>query len=424
MLNQKKLFSDSIIFIIASILNAFFPYILLPILTSFLSPSEFGLIGIFQAFYTIFLSVVSLSVGGAIVRRSYNLNKEQIGIYIFNCILISIVCFVVVLSLLFITKDIIERQLNFPFKLVLYSLLYATCIFYMNIFLGQLQVHQKPIPYGIIQVGNSLLNVILSLIFVTCLLWGADGRVLGMLYSSVIFAVISLSYLYKTKKIILKTKASCIKDAISFGIPLVPHELGTFFMNWFSMIIISKMLDMAAVGIYLFAFQLSMVLGVLCDAFNKAYVPWLFKKLTSGHHQEKIQIIQLTYGYFFLMLIITILTFLIGPKLIEIFFDSRYIEASSLIGMLVLGQALGGMYLMVTNYILYSENTFDLTIATTISSLLGILSLYFLIDHMGIIGAAISYIIARASLFIITLAFSIKRVDMPWSFFIGKNSGS
>ena len=70
-----------------------------------------------------------------------------------------------------------------------------------------------------------------------------------------------------------------MREALNFGVPLIPHVIGGFSIAAADRFIINEKLGLAAAGIYLVAVQLGMGMGLIADACNKAFVPWLYEQL-------------------------------------------------------------------------------------------------------------------------------------------------
>ena len=49
-----------------------------------------------------------------------------------------------------------------------------------------------------------------------------------------------------------------------------------------------RMVDVAAVGIYMIGLQLGQVMGLLGDSFNKVYAPWIMKNLSNKIDAKKL----------------------------------------------------------------------------------------------------------------------------------------
>src|SRR5690606_5953064 len=110
------------------------------------------------------------------------------------------------------------------------------------------------------------------------------------------------------------------------------------------------------------------------------YVPWLFEKLKENDLQQKKKIVRYTYLWYLVIMIGAIAGFFVGPLVVRLVAGQGYEQAGEIIGWLLLGQAFGGMYLMVTNYIFYSKRTGLLSAATITSGLLNLLLLALLIQ--------------------------------------------
>lgn len=201
---------------------------------------------------------------------------------------------------------------------------------------------------------------------------------------------------------------------MKFGIPLIPHIVGIFLLSTVDRFVINAELGLAEVGIYMVAVQLSNAMGIVFDAINKAYVPWLFERLKRNLHDEKVQIVLYTYAWFAFVLCIACFAFVVGPWLVTLVAGPKYAEAGEVIGWLALGQAFAGMYLMVTNFTFYSKRTGLLSLATITSGLVNVVILIMLIGILGIKGAAIAFSISMAIRFLLTWWAAQRCHPMPW----------
>lgn len=173
-------------------------------------------------------------------------------------------------------------------------------------------------------------------------------------------------------------------------------------------------LDAGSAGLYMLAFQVSMVLGVICDALNRAYVPWLFSILKAELPAERLLVVRLTYIYFAVLIAIVAFAFSVAHWFVGIAFGEKYAEAAWMIGWLVLGQAFGGAYLMVTNYIAYNRRTERLSLITLLGSAVNVALLFTLMPAFGLQGAIIAFVVARVSIFVMTWYSAQRLVPMPW----------
>ena len=159
----------------------------------------------------------------------------------------------------------------------------------------------------------------------------------------------------------------------------------------------------------------SLAVNILFDAVNKAFVPWLYGKLKENNPSEMLKIVMRTYLWFLIILVCGgIGSWLFAPNLTALIAGQEFIKAGEVIGWLIMGQVVGGMYLMVTNYIFYMKRTDLLGLVTIISGVINLGMLYYLIPMWGLKGAAVSFFAAMVARFLLTWFVAFKVCPMPW----------
>lgn len=360
---------------------------------------------------------VGLSAAGAAGRKYYddNVTDAELGRYIGSCLQLLVISVVVVFIPMLILRDSLSNWLGLDRKWILWAVGLSAFMVVVNLRLGQWQVRKNARSYGAIQVSKSILDLGFSLLFVVVLLLGADGRISAQILATGLFALLALWLLKRDKLLcVLVWNKAHYKEIVRFGVPLIPHVGGVFLLASADRFIINSELGLADAGVYMVAVQLAMGVALIFDAVNKAYIPWLFEKLRENDLHQKKKIVRYTYLWYLVIMAGAIAGFFVGPLVVRLIAGPGYEQAGELIGWLLLGQAFGGMYLMVTNYIFYSKRTGLLSAATITSGLLNLLLLLVLIKLLGLAGAAISFAIAMAVRFLLTWWAAQKRHPMPW----------
>ncbi|MGO2337389.1 lipopolysaccharide biosynthesis protein [Providencia heimbachae] len=412
-----SLLKNSSIYLTANLLNAAIPFILLPILTRYLTPIEYGQIAMFQVLLSALTTFIGINCTGSANRKFYDDNIDHDTLRNFNgsCVQILIVTSIITLLFSLAFGEQLSDFLSIPLSWILIAVLISSFTFIATLRLGQWQIRNQAKYFGVLQVSSSFINMLLSLQLVITLKQGASGRVDAQLITTVVIAIVAILLLYKDKLLKLFIwRPEQIKEALSFGIPLIPHHIGFFLLSSVDRFFINKEIGLAEAGIYMVAVQLSTVLTILFDALNKAYVPWLYGKLKINNHSDKIKIVKYTYFYFAILTIIALIAFFVGPLLFIFIAGEKYSRGADIIGWLCLGQIFGGMYLMVTNYIFFSKKTGGLALTTITTGIVNIILLITLIPLFGLIGAAYSFSISKFCQFIFTWLISYNSVKMPW----------
>ena len=152
-------------------------------------------------------------------------------------------------------------------------------------------------------------------------------------------------------------------------------------------------------------------------SFNKAYVPWLYKKLSQNDHSIKITIVKYTYIYFIVIILVAFIIAVSTPWFLSYFVGAKFIDAYRYTTWILLGFAFSGMYYMVVNYIFYANKTHILAAITILTAIINIMLNYVLIKFNGAVGAAQATAIALLISFVLTWVLSAKVYPMPWNYF-------
>lgn len=415
-LTDNSLLSGSAMYLFSNVLAAAIPLALLPILTRYLTPAEYGQVAIFQTLVAGLAAFVGLNVSGAASRKYYDSDfvKEELKYFIGNCFLVLAVSTAIVFLVALVFKESLAQWLALEIRWLLFGVIVSSATFIISMRMGQWQVKKQAKKFGAFQVSQSVLNMLFSLLMVVYFLQGAAGRIGVLIAIPMVFAIIALFLLFKDGLLGFAWRPVYLREILSFGVPLVPHAAGLFLLSSVDRFVINAELGLAQVGVYMVAVQLVSAMGLVFGAINNAYVPWLFERLQRDKAEEKRQIVKMTYFYCLALLGVAACGFVIGPPLLIWIAGEKYSAAAAVIGWLALGQVFNGMYLMVTNYIFYSKRTGFLSIATITSGLVNVGLLILLINLMGLKGAAIAFSISMALKFILTWFVAQLRHPMPW----------
>lgn len=414
--SHRALALGSSIYFLSNVLNGLVPFALLPILTRYLTPAEYGEVAMFQTWIAALGAITGLSVHGAAERKYYDkdLGKDELRHFVGACLQVLVLSTAFTLCLTFVFRAQLSVLLGLREEWLLWAVCVSATGFVVQIRLGQWLVRKKAVAYGALQISLSLGLMLLSVWLVVVMHWGSQGRILAQIWSATAFLAVSLYFLHSDRLLAFNTQWSRIREALSFGVPLIPHVAGGFLLTSVDRFVVHAELGLAAAGTYMVAVQLSGAMLLIFDAVNKAYIPWLYERLQRDQMAEKRQIVRYTYIYFGVCLVLAGLGFLCGPIFIRLIAGDEYAAAGEVIGWLALGQSLTGMYFMVTNYIFYSKRTALLSLATITSGLLNVALLLLLIKPLGLVGAAQAFCIAMAIRFLLTWVVAQRRHPMPW----------
>jgi len=409
---NSSLFRASGIYTITSIINAGIPFLLLPILTRYLSPEEYGIVAMFSLLVSIFGVFTGLSVHGAI-NRVYFEKEIKFKEYVANCVFILVISSTLVFSFAFIFREFISLISGVPKNWVLVAVILSFFQFLILSILAIYQARMRAKEYSFIQIGQSFLSALLTIFLIVILGLKWEGRLLAQFFAIFSFGIFSFILLnkYWTE---WRFNIDYIKHALKFGIPLIPHATAGMFMVATDRFIIKNLLGLKDAGIYTAGLQIGMIIHILTTSFNRAYGPWLFEKLNKNDEQIKIKIVKFTYLYFILILGFAIVFGLFSEPLVKIMLGRDFVSSSEVVFWIALGNSFDGMYYMVVNYIFYAYKTYILAWITFFGGLFNVIVTFILTKINGIVGAAQAYAITLFITFILVWLLSAKVYKMPW----------
>jgi O-antigen/teichoic acid export membrane protein len=411
----SKLFKSAGIYTMTSVINSAIPFFLLPILTRYLSPADYGIVSMFGVLVSFVTPFTGLNVHGAIARMYYEKDTVDIKVYITNSIYILMSSTLLVSIIFFVFSSAIASVSSVPIQVLWMVIVVSFAQFITRIVLTLWQVQVKPVQYGVYQISQTVLNMVLSIFLVVFVGLTWKGRIFAQLIAQIVFVGVGFIILFKNNWLKFNINKTYIKHALGFGVPLIPHALGGVIMTMTDRVFITNMVGIETTGIYTVGYQIGMIINLLATSFNQAYVPWLYSKLKENIIATKKRIVKFTYLYFLIIFLMAVVLSLIAPSFLSFFVGREYGNSSIYVTWIALGYAFNGMYFMIGSYIFYAEKTSYLAWVTFTAAILNIGLNYVLISKYGAIGAAMATTLIYFIKFILTWILSSKAYKMPWN---------
>lgn len=410
----QSFFRSASIYTFSNAMASGIPFFIMPVLTHYLAPADFGTLTVFQVLIGVVSPFIGLNLHGAISRIFFESERIDLAQYLGNCLILYALGTFSVFVVVLVCRVELAELLNLPASPFLLLPIIAAGQFLTILLLTLWQMENRPALYGMFQLGFTVANILLCLWFVIGLGLGWLGSLLAQLVTFVTFGIIGLGLLCNNCAVSFKYNPKYIKHALGFGVPLIPHTLSATMFGVTDKLFLSNILGLTDTGIYAIGYQIGMIIALLQNSFNQAWIPWLFAKLKDCGHVAKLRIVQLTYLYFALIVLAALLLSLISPWILALFVGSKYAGAAPYIIWISLGFAFNGMYKMVVGYIYYSEKTLILFWISLITAIINVVLNYYLIHFNGVIGAAQATALTFLISFLLTWAFAIRIYPMPW----------
>ncbi|TLS35164.1 lipopolysaccharide biosynthesis protein [Pseudalkalibacillus caeni] len=412
---SSSLFRSSGIYTLTNMLNAAIPFLMMPVLTRYMTPIDYGIVAMFTVLIGFLNPFIGVNMHGAINRQYFERDKVDVPRYITNGLFVLAINTLFISIIVWLLAGKISKLTSFPAEWLWAVMLVAVFQVLVQIKIVLWQVQVKPIPYGLFQILQTSLNVGITLILVVGFGQGWQGRIEGQIIAVCLFGIIGLFLLWKNNWIKISLNIDYLKHLFSFGLPLIPHTVGALLITMVDRVFITNMVGVGATGLYTVGYQIGMIIGILQDSFNKAWVPWFYKKLKEDQYNDKLKIVRITYGYFVVIILIAMLLGLFSPWFLSFFVGKEFEDSSQFVIWIAIGFAFNGMYKMVTNYIFYLQKTTILMYTTFLTACLNLVFNYFFIKLNGAVGAAQATSLSFFITFVVTWVMAAKIYKMPWN---------
>lgn len=416
---NSKLFSSTLLYVGTDIINKAMPFLILPIITKYLSPAEFGIVSNYILLITVFVLLIGLSSDGAISADFYKLSKIRLKAYISNASQIIALTTLILFLIISVGYNYLFSFTSVPYKFQAIALISAMFQIFSSINLTIWRLEGHSFSFGLFQICQTALNVIISLIFIILLQKGWEGRADGYSYSIIIFGIISLIILYRKDYLsIVKPNKYYIYKLLLFGVPLIPHTVGIWIRTGVDRFLINKFVGEYAVGVFSTSIQFGLFFSFISVAFNNAFIPYLFKNLSSKKEANSLvvdkNIVHLTYKVGLAYVILSVLLIFVSNFAINFLLPASYSESVEYIPYVIITQMFQGFYMLIGNYIFYAKKTKPLAIISISIAIFHVILCYFLVINFQTIGAGYAAVISAFINFVAVWWLSNRVYPMPW----------
>ena len=415
---KNPVLKNSIVYMTADAFTRGISFLLLPIVSKYLLPEELGIAANFDVLQSILALLAGMATINAISYFFYKNPKEKIARLVSSLVLIIIVASMAFSLVIFMTAGYIQNYLHIGIALQLLAVVSTIALLVSDISKLLYRLEEKPYKFAALQLGQSILYIILQLFMVVHLEMQALGRIYSLVFSLLTFSILHIALLYKRGYLIWKFDTTSIKELLHFGLPLLPHSLSFWLKSGMDKILLTAYCGLAVNGLYSMAMSFGAIYSICEISFIKAYSPYLQKRISQftplNTGQEKILLVKQAYGFGALFIILYFVVMGICWLGIRYMVDVKYLPCFEFIPWILLSGTLHIFYSLTIEYIYTAKKTIGLGIITFIGSVIQLLLTYVLLRYLGKDGIKISMVVGSAIIMAGVWWYSNKVYPMPW----------
>lgn len=412
---NSSLLKSLSIYTLASFFNASIPFLLLPILTGYIEPKDLGKLYVAQVILRFLEPIVLFGSQHLTSIDFFQRDKDSFKTLLSSSAVIPSISVVLFSVLAFFTASFWADLFDLPKILILLFPLFAYFAYVPAIFLQLVRNLNKPFLFSLYQIGWTVLNVGLSLLFVVSFDMNWEGRIGGIVLSNGIVFLLGIVLLYQQGYLSFDLNWKDTKKALLFGMPLILHNIGTLIINKADIFFVDALCGKETLGIYMVGYQIGMIIMILQAAFEKAWTPFLFSKLKNPSYADKIKLVKIIYASWLFFIGSALLVGFVFPYVFEFYIQNPlYVGAKKYIIWIALGYAFLGIYKSFCGFIFYEKKAHLLAGLTILNGILNMGLNYILIMKYDAIGAAYATLISMIFISVLTFFLSYKVYKMPW----------
>lgn len=390
-----------------------------PLFSRLLGTSGYGTLSSFNAWVSIASTVLSLQTYATIVNARQEYPEEEQPGYQSSIMAMSLVSFLVGFCLIMLFSQPICQALEMNRLLLVLLLVQAFGTFCVNFLSSKFTYEFKAEQNMRLSLAMSIANILVSLALVLSV--PQEQRYLGriggeVLVSGVAGIAICIWVLRQGK---IAYRGTYWKFALMLGCPLIFQNLAYTILGNSDVLILQQLLGNSTSGIYSLAVTVSNVMFTIFTALNSSWVPFFFEDMKLGNRDNTVR-----QGKHFteLYTVLCMGFILLIREVYHVYAEESFWSGIELIPIYVANFFGNMLCTFPVNYEIYRKKTTVVAVATVVAALANVGLDYWLIGHIGMMGAAVATLLARLiqlTIHVIYCRLHLGREDYPFSFASG-----
>lgn len=396
---------------IATLLSRGVAVVLLIVLPAFVSPEDYGVLGIVTTVVALAGLIVPLEISHALVRYYPTADPEAKPALVHSAWTFTLA----MLSLAAALAWLFSPQLNAalfgaPHLIDAFRLMILLCVattlfaFVQNQFRWDFRTKDFVVVTIFFAVAALGLSVAFAVTFADPLV----GVLLGQLIATA--AALLLGAIRQGKTLGLAISRGALKTMLRFSLPLVPASLAIFVSNYASRLVLQDLTNLRDVGIFTWASQLASIPALLLMGFQSSITPYVMKNHADPACPPLLA--RMLEAVIAIELCLCLGLGLIAPELIALSGYIEYRAAGPLILIIAPAAVMLQLYVFAPGFAVGERTSWQLGVSL-VSAAAAIAGNYLLIAAFGTVGAAAAFLLSSAIFFLLWLGLSQRLYPLP-----------
>jgi len=421
---QKQIASlgrDALIYGTGSMILRFMTVLLTPLYTARLTPRDYGALAMLGLLTMVVQPVfglgLSASMGPLYFGDGDSANKSRV---VWTVFAIHGVCAV---ALMFVAKTMpvqIGAAVRLPSQdasLVQMTLVSCAMSIMTTAWMQRVQFEKQVKLYVAVTTATALLSIIVSMIAVIFLGWGAAGIVLGQLVggAAALIGFMLVGVGATRMQVRLRTAAELLR----MGLPLMPSFAFLFLLMQSNKYILEWYSSLSDVGVYSIGFNFGSVMSIVTGAIGAAWYPFLMSYMERQTEVRALFGRIVTYYVFGIGFLCLVFFIAARPVMILLTRDVYY-GGASVVGFVALAYFFQVAFSFFTVGLYFKKEVTYVSLVQAIAAVAALVANYVLIRMYGVLGAGIGLAFGAFALTALMYGWNLlnaaryPRIDYEW----------
>ncbi|MFA9192387.1 oligosaccharide flippase family protein [Flavobacterium sp. FZUC8N2.13] len=428
----KNLFKQTAIYGLATVLPRMFSFLLVPLYTDLLPKAEYGKVTIIFAWMIFFNVILAYGMETAFFRFY---NKEENKKTVVETSMVSIfwttLVFLVV-ALLFRTS--LADWSGIDSQYISYAIWILALDALVIIPFSKLRAFQKPMTYAIIKIGNVLVNLLLSILFLIYLpklsalnptglisSFYIENFQIGYIFLANIIASLLTFVVLSPDYVFLKWKFdfSLWRKMMVYGLPILVAGIAFAINEQFDKILLDKLLPKNiaedAVGEYAACYKLGLFMVLYRTAYTLGIEPFFFSHASDKNAPQTYAMVTKYFVIFGSFIMLSVIVFADLFKMLMIR-DESYWVAMKVVPLIILANFCLGIYTNLSVWYKLIDKTYIGAYISIVGAIITLVLNFLLIPSHSYLGSAIATLAAYGSMMLISYYLGNKYYPIPYDF--------
>ena len=401
----KQLVRHSAIYSINSAAEKAVGVIILPLMTHYFPPGQYGNWDLLDTSITILAEVLLIGFGAVIIlfnnQKEFPYEKKS-SFFTLSLFLVLVAIIFTGIVEIFLQYNIAPIHIRPEIVSIIKICSYITVVrLFNNFFFGKLRADERPVYYTITNSVKLFIRTGLIIYFIKFTEHGWEGAFYSALIAEGIIFMSFAPVAFRNMKI--KLNIGALKASLAIGAPLMLGSIGFNILNLSDRYVIKLLIGEDPLGIYAVGYRVAGILNMfLVLPYILTLLPATFKVYKQPDDKRYFSKL-MTYSAFFFVWGFVALS-LFSKEIVRILGQQQsYHIAYIVVPLIALGYVFSGMRMTASLGMMLTKNTKHIASTTLISAALNIILNFIFIPIYGIMAAAVNTLLAYMLFYFLTL---------------------